>query len=143
MGSMQPKHRDGEPAVAALGQPAGVELRLVDGLDDGQRLEQGLGVEVVVAEVHELAGSSPVAVTSRTVKPRWLRWIAMDAAAETAVSRDEAMPWPRCARSRLSRKSVARDCHGCSSRRTISSPTRAELRQCTRRRSSRGGTRAP
>ena len=46
------------------------------------------------------------------------------------------MPWPRWARSRLSRKSVARDCHGCSSRRTISSPTRAELRQCTRRRSS-------
>ena len=46
------------------------------------------------------------------------------------------MPWPRCARSRLSRKSVARDCQGCSSRRTISSPTRAELRQCTRRRSS-------
>jgi len=31
---------------------------------------------------------------------------------------------------------VARDCQGCSSRRTISSPTRAELRQCTRRRSS-------
>ena len=31
---------------------------------------------------------------------------------------------------------MARDCQGCSSRRTISSPTRAELRQCTRRRSS-------
>ena len=31
---------------------------------------------------------------------------------------------------------MARDCHGCSSRRTISSPTRAELRQWTRRRSS-------
>ena len=83
-----------------------------------------------------LPGSSPVAVTSRTVKPRWLRWTAIDAAAETAASREEAMPWPRCARSRLSRKSVARDCQGCSSRRTISSPTRAELRQCTRRRSS-------
>ena len=46
------------------------------------------------------------------------------------------MPWPRCERTRLSRNSVARDCHGCSSRRTMSSPTRAELRQCTRRRSS-------
>ncbi len=46
------------------------------------------------------------------------------------------MPCPRCARVRLSRKRVARDCQGCSSRRTISSPTRAELRQCTRRRSS-------
>src|SRR3954468_5014403 len=33
-------------------------------------------------------------------------------------------------------KSVARDCQGCSSRRTISSPIRAELRQWTRRRSS-------
>ena len=32
--------------------------------------------------------------------------------------------------------SVARDCHGCSSRRTMSSPTLAEERQCTRRRSS-------
>ena len=46
------------------------------------------------------------------------------------------MPWPRCAATRLSRNSVARDSQGCSSRRTISSPTRAELRQCTRRRSS-------
>ena len=36
----------------------------------------------------------------------------------------------------MSRKTVARDCHGCSSRRTMSSPTRAELRQWTRRRSS-------
>ena len=31
---------------------------------------------------------------------------------------------------------MARDCQGCSSRRTISSPAWAELRQCTRRRSS-------
>ena len=31
---------------------------------------------------------------------------------------------------------VARACQGCSSRRTISSPIRAELGQCTRRRSS-------
>ena len=83
-----------------------------------------------------LALSSPAAVTSRTVKPRLLRWTAIDAAAETAASSDEAMPWPRCATTRLSRKSVARDSHGCSSRRTISSPTRAELRQWTRRRSS-------
>ena len=70
------------------------------------------------------------------MKPRWLRCTAIEAAAETAASSDDAMPWPRWARSRLSRKSVARDCQGCSSRRTISSPTRAELRQCTRRRSS-------
>ena len=46
------------------------------------------------------------------------------------------MPCPWWALIRLSTKSVARDCHGCSSRRTISSPTRAELRQWTRRRSS-------
>ena len=45
-----------------------------------------------------LVGSSPAAVTSRTVKPRWLRWTAIDAAAETAASSDEAMPWPRWAR---------------------------------------------
>ena len=83
-----------------------------------------------------LALSSPAAVTSRTVKPRLLRWTAIDAAAETAASSEEAMPWPRWATTRLSRKSVARDSHGCSSRRTISSPTRAELRQWTRRRSS-------
>ena len=60
----------------------------------------------------------------------------MDAAADTAASSDDAIPWPRWARVRLSRKTVARDCQGCSSRRTISSPTRAELRQWTRRRSS-------
>ena len=60
----------------------------------------------------------------------------MDAAADTAVSSEQAMPWPRCTCVRLSSTIVARDCQGCSSRRTISSPTRAELRQCTRRRSS-------
>ena len=70
------------------------------------------------------------------MKPRWLRWTAIDAAADTAASREDAMPCPRWARSRLSRKSVARDCQGCSSRRTISSPILAELRQCTRRSSS-------
>ena len=46
------------------------------------------------------------------------------------------MPCPWWALIRLSTNSVARDCHGCSSRRTISSPIRAELRQWTRRRSS-------
>ena len=61
---------------------------------------------------------------------------AMEAAAETAASSDEAIPCPRWARARLSRKRVARLCQGCSSRRTIRSPTRAELRQWTRRRSS-------
>ena len=52
-------------------------------------------------------GSSPRAVTSRTVKPRRLRCTATDAAAETAVSSDDAMPWPRWAPARLSRNSVA------------------------------------
>ena len=80
--------------------------------------------------------SSPEAVTRRTMNPRWLRWTATDAAAETAASSEEAMPWPRWETTRLSRKTVARDCQGCSSRRTISSPIRAEERQCTRRRSS-------
>ena len=64
------------------------------------------------------------------------RWIAIDAAADTAPSSELAAPCPRWAVPRLSRNTVARDCHGCSSRRTISSPTRAELRQWTRRRSS-------
>ena len=53
----------------------------------------------------------------------------------------DAMPCPWWALIRLSTNNVARDCHGCSSRRTISSPTRAELRQWTRRRSSPRGTR--
>ena len=60
----------------------------------------------------------------------------MEAAADTAPSSEHATPCPRCEVPRLSRKTVARDCQGCSSRRTISSPVRAELRQCTRRRSS-------
>ena len=85
---------------------------------------------------HAPVVSSPEAVTSRTMNPRWLRWTATDAAADTAASSEEAMPWPRWETTRLSRKTVARDCQGCSSRRTISSPIRAEERQCTRRRSS-------
>ena len=60
----------------------------------------------------------------------------MDAVTDTACSREEAAPLPRWVDLRLSRNSVARDCQGCSSRRTISSPTWALLRQCTRRRSS-------
>ena len=83
-----------------------------------------------------LARSSPVAVTRRTAKPRRVRCTATEAAALTAVSSEEAMPSPRWAVARLSRKTVARECQGCSSRRTISSPMRAELGQCTRRRSS-------
>ena len=62
--------------------------------------------------------------------------MATEAATLTAASSEDAAPWPRCALARLSTTIVARDCQGCSSRRTISSPTRAELGQCTRRRSS-------
>ena len=60
----------------------------------------------------------------------------MLAAAETAHSNDDAGPSPRCATARVSRKTVARVRHGCSSRRTISSPLRAVDFQCTRRSSS-------
>ena len=80
--------------------------------------------------------SAPAAVTRRTAKPRCTRCTATEAAIETACSSEDAAPVPRCAIFRLSRNSVARDCQGCSSRRTISSPACALLRQCTRRRSS-------
>ena len=68
------------------------------GCDDGQRLEQRGGVEVGVrGRARRCRVSSPAAVTSRTAKPRWLRCTAIDAAAETAASSEEAMPWPRWA----------------------------------------------
>ena len=60
----------------------------------------------------------------------------MLAMAETAHSKLAVGPSPRCPLRRTSRTSVARLSQGCSSRRTISSPTRAVDRQCTRRRSS-------
>ena len=62
--------------------------------------------------------------------------MAIEAAEETAHSKEEAGPSPRCAIARVSSRIVARLCHTCSSRRTISSPVRAVERQCTRRRSS-------
>ena len=43
------------------------------------------------------ACSSPLAVTSRTLKPRCTRWTATEAATETACSKDEAAPVPRWA----------------------------------------------
>ena len=60
----------------------------------------------------------------------------MLATAETAHSKLAVGPSPRWASARLSSTRVARLSQGCSSRRTISSPTRAVERQCTRRRSS-------
>ena len=60
----------------------------------------------------------------------------MLATAETAHSKLAFGPSPRWAAARVSSRIVARDSHGCSSRRTISSPVRAVERQCTRRRSS-------
>ena len=78
----------------------------------------------------------PLAESSRVRKPRCTRWAAIEAAALTAYSREEAAPVPRWTCARLSMKTVARDCQGCSSRRTISSPAWALARQCTRRRSS-------
>ena len=60
----------------------------------------------------------------------------MLAAAETAHSKLAVGPSPRCPAARVSSTTVARLSHGCSSRRTISSPVRAVDFQCTRRRSS-------
>ncbi len=60
----------------------------------------------------------------------------MLAAAETAHSKEESTPTPRCARARVSSSTAARLCHGRSSRRTIISPRCAVERQCTLRRSS-------
>ena len=61
---------------------------------------------------------------------------ATEAAAETAYSKDEDGPVPRCAAARVSSRTVTRLWCGCSSRRTISSPVRAVDRQWIRRRSS-------
>ena len=60
----------------------------------------------------------------------------MEAIALTDHSKDEPGPSPRWAGARPSSSRVARDWKGCSSRRTMSSPTRAVERQCTLRRSS-------
>jgi hypothetical protein len=60
----------------------------------------------------------------------------MLAVAETAHSKLEVGPSPRCPWRRVSSTTVALLSHGCSSRRTISSPTRAVDFQWTRRRSS-------
>ena len=46
-----PRTATQQPAVRRLGQPAGVDVRLVDRLHDGQRLEQRAGVELGVAGV--------------------------------------------------------------------------------------------
>ena len=78
----------------------------------------------------------PLAEISRVRNPRWTRCAAIEAAALTAYSREEAAPVPRWTWARLSMNTVARDCQGCSSRRTMSSPAWALARQWTRRRSS-------
>ncbi len=44
-------HSDGQPAVGLLGQPAGVELDLGDGLHDGERFQQRSGAAVRLAGV--------------------------------------------------------------------------------------------
>ena len=90
------RRRSARRAPASASQPVSRRGRWTR-LHDGERLEQRAGVEVGVAVVPGAAGSSPAAVTSRTVKPRWLRCTAIDAAAETAASSEEAMPWPRWA----------------------------------------------
>ena len=82
------------------------------------------------------ASTSRRSVSSRTANPARARCTAIDAAAVTAHSSDDPGPLPSWATTRVSSSTVARLCQGCSSRRTISSPVRAVLRQCTRRRSS-------
>ncbi len=123
------------PCVGSASQPVSIRGR-GSACTTASVSSSGPVLSSAARKCQALLGSSPEAVTRRTVNPRRLRWTAIEAAVDTAASREEAMPWPRWARSRLSRNRVARDCHGCSSRRTISSPTRAELRQWTRRRSS-------
>src|SRR5689334_20832298 len=62
----------------------------------------------------------------------------MEATALTAHSNDDPGPSPRCAVIRVSSSTVARLWNGCSSRRTMSSPTRAVDRHRPR-----GGVAAP
>jgi hypothetical protein len=77
--------------------------------------------------------------TRRSENPVRAKWIAMEAAAVTDHSKEEAtgiVPLPAWASDRTSSSTVARLCQGCSSRRTINSPVLAVARQWTRRRSS-------
>ena len=91
---------------------------------------------VEVARVPGVAESRRSAVTSRTLKPRLQRCTRDGGGGGDGVPRARRPAGAAVGDARLSMNSVARDCQGCSSRRTISSPVRAVLRQCTRRRSS-------
>ena len=121
--STPPKTATVRPPWAPSAEPAGLELRLRDGLDDGQRLEQRAGVEVGAADVpgavrvlagggDQPDGEAAVGQVHRDRGGGRDRGLERGGDALAAVGA-----------SRLSRKSVARDCQGCSSRRTISSPT--------------------
>ena len=97
-GSTPPTTATISPPPPCLGQPAGVECG--PGAVAARRpapRAAGAVLRSASRKCQALAGSSPAAVTSRTVKPRWLRWTAIEAAAETAASSEEAMPWPRWA----------------------------------------------
>ena len=88
----------------------------------------------------ELSASGPTlgpsASASSSVMPVASSAIPADATAETAHSKEPWEPVPACAERRLSSTKRVVGCQDCSSRRTISSPTRAVERQCTRRTSS-------
>ena len=79
---------------------------------------------------------SPVSRSSDSAKPDRDSDAPTEATALTAHSNEDPGPSPRWARARPSSSSVARLWKGCSSWRTISSPTRAVERQWTLRRSS-------
>ena len=143
-GAEVPEHRDQQAGVPALGKPVGLEGTALGGGDDREPASsRGAVFWDEARSCQSVLRSSPSAVTSRTMNPRWDRCRAIEAAADTAASNDDAAPSPRWASRRVSRNTVARDCQGCSSRRTISSPVpggcSASARGAGRR---RGGTRA-